>query len=58
LIRVRVRTTVEFFDDDGHRTELIYEKGSVDEFVLPDEIFYRLWMDFLKDPLRKRRNQV
>jgi hypothetical protein len=58
LIRVRVRTSVEFLDDDGYKAELIHEKNSVVEFWLPDEIFYLLWMDFLKDPLRKRRKEL
>jgi hypothetical protein len=58
LIRVKVRTSVEFLDDDGYKTELIYEKDLINEFWLPDEIFYRLWMEFLKDPLRKRRKEL
>jgi hypothetical protein len=58
LIRVRVSTWIGFFDDDGHKAELIHEKNSMIEFWLPDEIFYRLWMDFFKDPLRKRRKEL
>jgi hypothetical protein len=58
LIRVKVRTTVEFLDDDGYKAELIHEKNAVVEFALPDEIFYRLWMDFLRDPLGKRRKEL